>query len=107
MSVKNRRLVQGEDIIYPITKQENVIGLQKTIKEKLPIISENQPQSGFVKGQTWIKVEDTIPDEEAVPENSGTNGNNTAQVIENNYEIVNGQENYGNGIIENNYEGEN
>ena len=107
MSVKNRRLVQGEDIIYPITKQENVIGLQKTIKEKMPIISENQPQSGFVNRQTWIKVEDTIPNEDAVPDISEVNGNNPAQVIENNYEIGSGQENYENGNIEYNYEGEN
>lgn len=56
MNEKNRRLIQGNDIIYPFTKQENVIGLQKTITDKLPIVSSSTPQAGFVAKQVWIDV---------------------------------------------------
>ena len=49
-------IVQGSDIVYPYTKQENVIGLQQTIREKLPIVSETTPQSGFVPQQVWIDI---------------------------------------------------
>lgn len=54
MADLNRRLLLGNDIVYPITKQENVINLQKTIKEKLPIVSSSQPTSGFVARQVWV-----------------------------------------------------
>lgn len=55
MDEKNKRLIQGNDIIYPFTKQENVIGLQKTITDKLPIVSETVPEA-FVTKQVWIDV---------------------------------------------------
>lgn len=55
MAEKNKRLVLNGDIVYPFTKQENVIGLQKTIKEKLPIISNSEPSEGFVERQSWIE----------------------------------------------------
>ena len=53
MADLNRRLLLGSDIVYPITKQENVINLQKTIKEKLPIISNTQPSTNITR-QVWI-----------------------------------------------------
>lgn len=62
--IKNKRLVLGDTIIYPFTKQENVIGLQKTIKEKLPTVSANSPESA-VERQVWIKPEEET--EEYVP----------------------------------------
>ena len=55
---KNRRLVLDGDIIYPITRQENIIGLQKTIKEKLPIISANTPESQ-IERQVWLDIAET------------------------------------------------
>lgn len=58
MAEKNRRILQGTDIIYPFTKQENVIGLQKTITDKLPIVSESTPQSGYVPKQVWVDIGD-------------------------------------------------
>ncbi len=60
MDEKNRRLIQGDDIIYPITRQENVIGLQKTIKEKLPIVSSETPDT-YIERQVWL---DTSEQEE-------------------------------------------
>lgn len=57
MDEKNKRLVLNGDIIYPFTKQENVIGLQKTIKEKLPIISSSEPSEGFVERQAWLELD--------------------------------------------------
>lgn len=53
--VLDRRLKKGDAIIYPITRQENVIGLQKTIKEKMAIVSPTQPTSGYVESQVWIQ----------------------------------------------------
>lgn len=50
---KNRRLMLGPDIIYPITRQENVINLQKTIKEKMAIVSPDQPQQA-IERQVWL-----------------------------------------------------
>ena len=64
MAEKNRRLMQGTDIIYPFTKQENVIGLQRTITDKLPIVSPTAPQSGFVPKQVWIDTSDSSNDQE-------------------------------------------
>lgn len=51
---KNRRLLQGQTVIYPFTKQELVIGLQKTIMDKLPIKSNVQPELNFVAKQIWL-----------------------------------------------------
>ena len=53
---KSRRLLQGDVIIYPYTKQENVIGLQKTITDKLPIVSNTAPSAGFVQKQVWLDI---------------------------------------------------
>ena len=53
MADLNRRLLLGSDIVYPITRQQNVIDLQKTIKEKLPIISNTQPTTDIVR-QVWV-----------------------------------------------------
>ena len=58
MSELNRRLTLDDDIIYPITKAENVIHLQKEIKDKLPTVSETEPDIK-VTGKVWLKpVED-------------------------------------------------
>ena len=59
MDEKNRRLIQGDDIIYPFTRQENVIGLQKTIKEKLPIVSSETPDN-YVERQVWLDTSEQI-----------------------------------------------
>lgn len=54
-TILNRRIKRGDDIVYPITRQENVINLQKTIKEKLPISSSNEPEEGtYVEKQVWL-----------------------------------------------------
>ena len=53
---KNKRLIQNGEIVYPITLQGNVIGLQKTITDKLPIISSSQPQTSVPERQVWIDV---------------------------------------------------
>lgn len=63
MAEKNRRLIQGTDIIYPFTRQENVIGLQKTITDKLPIVSPTTPQGNFVPKQVWIDTSDSSNDQ--------------------------------------------
>ena len=67
MSEKNKRLIQNGDIIYPFTKQENVIGLQKTIKEKLPVVASTAP-TNFVERQVWIDTteNDENPNDEIV-----------------------------------------
>lgn len=54
-TILNRRLKKGNNIVYPITSQENVIGLQATIKEKLPIVSDSTPEQ-FVAGQVWLNT---------------------------------------------------
>lgn len=59
-TILNRRIKKGDAIVYPITHQENVIGLQGTIKDKLPIVSETTPQVGeFVEKQVWIDIGDS------------------------------------------------
>ena len=101
---KSRRLMQGQDIIYPFTKQENVIGLQKTITDKLPIVSDTTPDDGFVEKQVWLDTEDDGNEQEIY---NVSNRNN--DIIENNYEIPIQEPNYGDpdDTIEDNYEGEN
>ena len=69
---KDGRLIQGKVFIKPITTHENVEGLQKEITDKLPIVSEQQPQSGFVQNQVWLDI------------NPGE-GNNESEVLEPNY----------------------
>lgn len=100
MSEKNRRLLQGEDVIYPITKQENVIGLQKTITDKLPIVSGTEPSQGFAEKQIWLDTSDES--EEVIEENYNVQRSvsQVQEVEENNY----GDEN---DVVEENYEGEN
>ena len=66
MPDKNRRLVIDGDIVYPITKQENVIGLQKTIKDKLPIVSSEAPEN-YVEKQVWIDTSEQIEEELVQP----------------------------------------
>lgn len=74
MNEKNRRLIQGNDIIYPFTKQENVIGLQKTITDKLPIVSSSTPQEGFVAKQVWIDVSEEEEEQYEIPVVEETRG---------------------------------
>ena len=97
---KNRRLLQGEDIVYPITRQENVIGLQKTITDKMTLASPTQPSAAIEK-QIWIQL-----GEAADIANPNYSSND---VVENNYESQPPEENYGNenDVVEDNYEGEN
>lgn len=53
--ILNRRLKLGDSIVYPITQQTNVIGLQKTITDKLPIVSSTTPQN-YVEKQVWLDI---------------------------------------------------
>jgi len=102
---KNRRLMLGSDIIYPITKQENIIGLQKTIKEKLPIVSDSTPAVGtYVERQVWIDTNDlanSVVHYNPIPhvnlESGVENNYSLPSNIENNFESDNRS------IIENNY----
>lgn len=50
-----RRLLQGNKVIYPVTRQEAVIGLQGTIKEKMTIVSPTQPQVA-IERQVWLDI---------------------------------------------------
>lgn len=59
MAELNKRLMLDTDIVYPFTKQENIINLQKTITEKLPIVQQTQPQTGFVPKQVWLDTSET------------------------------------------------
>lgn len=107
---KSRRLLQGQVVIYPFTKQQNVIGLQKTITDKLPIVSPEQPQDNFVDKQAWFEVSDD--DNEDVEENYGSQqsfASPSREIVEYNYESIPENENYGNDedVIEENYEGAN
>lgn len=56
MAELNRRLKLNEDIVYPITRQENIIDLQKTITEKLPIVSSSAPQGVVPTRQVWLDI---------------------------------------------------
>lgn len=69
MSELNRRLKIGEDIIYPITKAENIIHLQKTV---LPKLSDEEPEIK-VKGKVWL-----VPTEDIDSEN---NSENTSEML--------------------------
>lgn len=102
MEEKNRRLMQGEDIIYPFTRQENVIGLQKTIKEKMTIASKIQPQGTVVERQVWLQTED---DGEA----SDLDYVQPNDIVENNFEAPEEENNFGGeeDTVENNFEGVN
>lgn len=65
MSELNRRLLdEDNNVIYPITKAENILHLQKTV---LPKLSDIEPEIK-VKGKVWL---DPIEDEE---ETNGTLG---------------------------------
>lgn len=99
MGEKNRRLLQGNDIVYPITKQENVIGLQKTITDKMTIVSTTQPIADIVEKQIWIQPQGEAEDINVDVQN----------IVENNFESLQEEENFGSheDIVENNYEGEN
>ena len=58
----DRRLLQGNTVIYPFTKQQNIIGLQGTIKEKMTIVSEYEPEAGtYVERQIWLDTGDGSP----------------------------------------------
>lgn len=50
LPIANRRLMQGGTIIYPITSEQNIVGL----KNRFPIISAQQPQGQFVERQAWL-----------------------------------------------------
>ena len=58
-----RRLLQGNKVIYPITRQEAVINLQKTIKEKMTIVSPTQPQIA-IERQVWLDISENEEDGE-------------------------------------------
>lgn len=53
---KDGHLLQGNCVVNPFTKHENVEGLQKEITDKLPIVSAQEPQSGFVPNQVWLDI---------------------------------------------------
>ena len=58
----DRRLLRSGTVIYPYTKQENVIGLQGTIKEKMTIASDYEPESGtYIEKQIWLDTGDGTP----------------------------------------------
>lgn len=96
MAEKNKRLVLDGDIIYPFTKQENVIGLQKTIKEKLPIVSSSEPSEGFVERQAWLELDvgSSVAEDVPVPLNFSLESNRGyfgAQLENNDSEIISTQ----------------
>lgn len=60
MKEVNKRLIRGDEIIYPITDAGNVKHLQRKINEKLPIVSSSAPQPGtYVERQVWLKTENS------------------------------------------------
>ena len=64
--ILNRRLLKGEAIVYPITRQENVIGLQRTITDKLPIVSSEAPAQGtYVERQSWFDTSENNSNQES------------------------------------------
>lgn len=84
---ENRRLIHNGKPLYPFTKQENVIGLQETIVEKLPIISSQEPQSGFVPKQAWLDIsnddgEQIIVMPSTPVQNNNSSGNNSFVELE-------------------------
>ena len=54
MNEINIRLVIDNNIVYPITKAENVIHLQKTV---LPKVSSEEPEIK-VKGKVWLEPDE-------------------------------------------------
>lgn len=50
-----RRLMKGTQIVYPYTKQQLVMGLQRTIRDKLPIKSATEPEN-VVPRQIWLDI---------------------------------------------------
>ena len=56
-TILNRRIKIGGNVVYPITRQQNVIGLQKTIKEKMAIVSYAKPQGTVFERQAWIQLD--------------------------------------------------
>ena len=97
MGEKNRRLVLDNDIIYPFTRHENVIGLQGTIKEKLPIVSPTTPNQQ-IERQVWI---DTNDEDENAQQSS--NVSNIEDNLENSSNTVI-EDNLSNDVIEDNTE---
>ena len=115
MGEKNRRLVLDNDIIYPFTRQENVIGLQKTIKEKLPIVSTSTPDSD-IERQVWIDTNEasqvqqqdfvllSIPNSDIEDnfENSQPNNSSNSGQVENNFSSGQIEDNFNEEQVENN-----
>ena len=102
---QDKRLMLNGNIIYPYTKHENVLGLQQTITDKLPIVSDSQPQENYVEKQVWIKTEGDA--EIDGNESHSLDYGNITDIIESNYEVQTpNTNNYGlpNDVIENNYE---
>ena len=90
---ENRRLIHNGKPLYPFTKQENVIGLQETIVEKLPIISNQEPQSGFVPKQAWLDISNDDGEQiivmPSIPvQNNNSSGNNSFVEQEESQETV-------------------
>ena len=52
LPIVNRRLIQGDTIIFPITSEQNIVGL----KNRFAIISPQQPQGQFVERQVWLDI---------------------------------------------------
>ena len=48
----NRRLIQGGNIIFPITSVDNIVNL----KSRFAIVSPSQPQGQFVERQAWLDI---------------------------------------------------
>lgn len=65
---KDGHLLQGNCVVNPFTKHENVEGLQKEITDKLPIVSAQEPQSGFVPNQVWLDISENEGVEEVETE---------------------------------------
>lgn len=88
-TILNRRIKKGDAIVYPITDQQNVIGLQGTIKEKLPIVSESTPQVGdYVEKQVWIDIGDSYENHGLRFGSSGSGQLNFGESAENQEEEI-------------------
>ena len=78
-----RRLMYCGQVLYPFTKQELVIGLQKTIKEKLPLSGDTEPTNA-VQHQIWLDTSGGNVENDDVEFEDG----NLAQTIHD-FQIVN------------------